>query len=360
MLNSTTLEVAIGMALVYLLLSFLCTSINEAIAGLIGARARNLEAGVRSLLSEGMLTEAGAGNKAITLTEAVYNHGLVQSLYQSGAGKGVTEWYGTASGAVRWWYRGKKLPAYIPSRIFAAAVFDLVFPEVQAVAEKAREDANTEAASGAQTPRDLATRTALLVRAAQRAHMLDALARLPDSCAKEALLALVKQAEGDLARVRTALERWYDDGMDRVSGWYKHRTQVVLFVLGLLVSVGLNVDSIAVGRSLWNTPAVRSYTVAQAEKFAQPAATANTAEAEENVKKLEELTIPIGWNKPLRSTANWGRSQAQSMLGWLLTAFAVMLGAPFWFDLLNRFMVVRSTVKPQEKSGVEAPKDPPA
>ena len=48
---------------------------------------------------------------------------------------------------------------------------------------------------------------------------------------------------------------------------------------------------------------------------------------------------------------------ATHWLGWLLTAFAVSFGAPFWFDLLNRFMVVRSTVKPKEKSPEEGSKD---
>ena len=46
------------------------------------------------------------------------------------------------------------------------------------------------------------------------------------------------------------------------------------------------------------------------------------------------------------------------MIGWLITALAVSLGAPFWFDMLNKIIVVRSTVKPQEKSGTEASKDP--
>ena len=46
------------------------------------------------------------------------------------------------------------------------------------------------------------------------------------------------------------------------------------------------------------------------------------------------------------------------MAGWFLTAIAMTLGAPFWFDMLNQFMVVRSTIKPREKSDVEASKDP--
>jgi DNA repair exonuclease SbcCD ATPase subunit len=46
-------------------------------------------------------------------------------------------------------------------------------------------------------------------------------------------------------------------------------------------------------------------------------------------------------------------------LGWLLTAMAVSLGAPFWFDTLNRLMVIRSTVKPHEKSREQESKDNP-
>jgi hypothetical protein len=43
--------------------------------------------------------------------------------------------------------------------------------------------------------------------------------------------------------------------------------------------------------------------------------------------------------------------------GWLLTALAITLGAPFWFDLLNKIMVIRSTVKPHEKSPEESSED---
>ena len=46
-----------------------------------------------------------------------------------------------------------------------------------------------------------------------------------------------------------------------------------------------------------------------------------------------------------------------AIIGWLITALAVSLGAPFWFDLLNKFMVIRSTVKPHEKSPEEASED---
>jgi hypothetical protein len=32
-----------------------------------------------------------------------------------------------------------------------------------------------------------------------------------------------------------------------------------------------------------------------------------------------------------------------------MTAFAVTLGAPFWFDILSKLMMVRSTMKPGDK-----------
>jgi hypothetical protein len=68
--------------------------------------------------------------------------------------------------------------------------------------------------------------------------------------------------------------------------------------------------------------------------------------------------LPIGYST---SEHPWmddsGVSPVFVVAGWLLTAIAMTLGAPFWFDTLNKFMVVRSTIKPQEKSGVEASKD---
>ena len=93
--------------------------------------------------------------------------------------------------------------------------------------------------------------------------------------------------------------------------------------------------------------------------------------ASEEIAALGELALPLGWNN---GTYPWPKNSdghqdtgselalklISTLIGWVLTGFAVTLGAPFWFDLLNQFMVIRSTVKPAEKSGVEGPKDPPA
>jgi hypothetical protein len=51
MFNSTVLDVAIGLAFVYLLLGLMCTTVNEWIAGMLKRRAKNLEEGIRRLLA---------------------------------------------------------------------------------------------------------------------------------------------------------------------------------------------------------------------------------------------------------------------------------------------------------------------
>jgi stage V sporulation protein SpoVS len=337
MFNSTTLEVAIGMAFIYLLLSLFCTAFNEAIAAIFGSRARNLEKGIQCLFTDGLKSKAGDdGNggvaPAITLTEAIYDHGLVQSLYRSTASEQVT---GLLSRL------GTNLPSYISSRTFSSALLDVLFPETTAV------DGN---------PNNLA-------------GMLAELEKLPDSKAKQAICALVKQAGGDMAVTRRSLEAWFDDGMDRAAGWYKRKTQFVLFAIGLVIAVGLNVDSIAIGRTLWISPALRSYSVAAAEQYARTQG-AITPRASDDLSELESLSLPIGWNPakyPWMETRTVGTSSSQQfsksrllivLTGWFLTAIAMTLGAPFWFDLLNQIMVIRSTIKPQEKSSSEASKDP--
>jgi hypothetical protein len=349
MFNSTTLEVAIGMAFIYLLLSLFCTAINEALAGFLGTRAKNLEKGIRSLFTDGLKTAAASGEPAVTLAEAIYNHGLIQSLYRSGPAE-VTKWYTRI---------GSSLPSYIPAGVFASALIDILFPEFHIEAGATTTDAPTGGANAA-TGSDK-TGSAL-------ESMLSALEKLPPSKGKEAIVTLVKQADGDIATVRQSFEGWYNDGMDRVSGWYKRKTQTVLFVIGILIAVGLNVDSIAIGKTLWISPATRSYAVAAAEDYAKEPAQANMS-IHDTLSKFEELSLPIGWDssnlpwmdKHWQGTSHWQSFSKfgllSTLVGWFLTALAMTLGAPFWFDTLNQFMVVRSTVKPKEKSGVEASKD---
>jgi hypothetical protein len=105
---------------------------------------------------------------------------------------------------------------------------------------------------------------------------------------------------------------------------------------------------------------------AAADAASQPAATpsgdagASKQKFDQASMTLDSLDLPIGWPAEVRcrtTGAQCAGHAALTVLGWLLTAFAATLGAPFWFDTLNRVMVIRSTVKPYEKSKPEASED---
>ena len=330
------------------------------------------------------------------------------------------------------------------------------------------------------------------------------------------LIALVDAAGDDVAKARENIETWFNNSMDRVSSWYKRRTQVVILLLGLFVSVMTNADSIAIVNKLSTDKALRESLVAASMEYAKahaspeqtqtgagnttggrggqegatPSAspkespTASTAPTpcpspaptppqahipeackdltsedctkglsnfipecktdpksdacktkakelladcasdpksdackharvllaipecvadkdspackekalvasipacneckpgkdpkespkckyEFNQRQLDALNLPIGWGSVddiqrkwpgcnWSDPGGWWAQLQWHLLGWLLTALAISLGAPFWFDLLNKFIVIRSAVKPHEKSPEEESKD---
>ncbi len=65
-------------------------------------------------------------------------------------------------------------------------------------------------------------------------------------------------------------------------------------------------------------------------------------------------------NPDLRRVPDTPNGWVLKALGLLITGLAISQGAPFWFDLLNKFIVIRSTVKPKEKSQEQPSKDRPA
>jgi hypothetical protein len=152
--------------------------------------------------------------------------------------------------------------------------------------------------------------------------------------------------------------------MDRVSGKFKRQTQRQLLRLGFLMAVVANVDSLRLMQRLYTDPALRQAAVAMAESVAKDSTSVRATQADKAVDQLQSLALPIGWHRSTFPTGAFASTSAtagtvfQTLVGWALTALAISLGAPFWFELLNKFMVIRSTVKPNEKSGPEKAKDP--
>jgi hypothetical protein len=303
--NSTILDVIIGLIFVYLLLSILCTAANEWVAALTRWRGEMLRKGIHQLL-ENQPTRADSGRDG--LLREFYKHPLITSIMHD-----------------------KNHPTYISPRTFAAVVTDLF----------------TAAKPGTIVFEDLEAGAK----------------ELPDGQVKQSVLALVQRSNKQLEVAQDAIEGWFNDAMDRVSGWYKRRTQVWTLVIALVLTLLANADTVQIVRRLWQDPVLRAAVVEEAKVRAQkprptvsveykdeddptnPTVTRNEGN-ELSGKERELLGQLIGWHGPFRENLRWS-----SLLGWLLTVLALSMGAPFWFDLLNKFMNIRFAGKsPDETS----------
>ncbi|HZP05652.1 MAG TPA: hypothetical protein VFB43_12195 [Terracidiphilus sp.] len=339
MFGSDILDIVIGMVFVFLLLSLICSGLNEFLEALVKNRARDLERGIRELI--------GDPENATNFVDKIYNHGLVNSLFK-----------GCYSSDKK-----RNLPSYIPATNFALAVIDLV---------------KNPPATGL---------------------------KLPDNV-KKAYSIFETQAAGDEAKLQANLEDWFNTGMDRVSGWYRRRAQWILIALGLIVAIAINADALQIARVLSNDASLRKGLVAMAQaRASQPLtpavqtaappanntvasngtsagdppatapvsampATLQTGQAgqtaptlatsadqvQQTVAAIESIGLPVGW-KPAKLEPGenaWKHAVfaapgaiKEHGIGWLLTAIAASMGAPFWFDLVGKIVSVRSTMKPQ-------------
>jgi hypothetical protein len=86
----------------------------------------------------------------------------------------------------------------------------------------------------------------------------------PHSVLKESLQALLKSGEDDVEAFRRSVEEWYDDHMARVSGWYKRRVRWVSLLIGSVLVVAVNVNTVTIVRALYSDEALRESVVTTA------------------------------------------------------------------------------------------------
>ncbi len=403
MFGLETLDIVIGMIFVFLMLSLVCTAVNEIIEAWLNKRADYLQQGISELVSR-------PGEEInLGMVQRIYDHPLISGLFRGTYNKD-----------------GSFLPSYIPSENFAMALID-VFLNSSNSSSSATPPPPGSAPPNVKSSSDKTSPPAAAFSLASLRAAVDANINHPElGTAAKALRALMATPGDDADKAKKNIENWFNNSMDRVSGWYKRRTQIITLLLGLGVAVGANADSIAICNRLSYDKALRDSTVAAAQEYVKkdasgtkpdaspsvspgvtpsvspsvspsPKATASPSVSPETksspatetnaplsckkdpespkckfdtqTENLKNMGLPIGWSLSdenlfppkenqvgpwlLRLFGNW----LLKTLGLFITAFAISLGSPFWFDLLNKFMVVRSTVKPKEKSPDEASKD---
>ena len=343
--DSPVLDVAIALALIFAVFAGMTSAVTEAISRFLGLRADYLVRGIRSLVlgastagktptSGAAVRTRAAGHEAAdaqtnarALLTALLNDGVVstQGAQHIGALAGdVTADAGAVSRKAL-----RAMPSYLSSRAFAQAVVGYLIPD----------DAGDTSFATLETT----------------------IGTLPEPF-KSALTTLAKNADNDVAKFRTLVEGWYDDHMDRVSGWYKRHVRWFSLGCGALLVVLFNVNTIGVAQAVYSSRAIQSAVVAEAVTAApcptakatpgttEPAIpTACLNKGQQEISKLHGIGIPLGWTGAQEPSKDFGQ-WFWRVVGWVLTALALTLGARFWFDALGRLGTLRSSGAPPAKS----------
>jgi hypothetical protein len=292
-LGGPAIEIAIALAFVFFLLSLIVSHVNELIAGALKLRGKQLRKGL-----EGMLGDQDVVKQLLC-------HSLVRTDLADDKSRD---------------------PSYISPKNFALALRDLT-----------EKDPN------------------LLSGASEK--LSEQLRALGGSTAS--LPAVPK------------LEQWFDASMDRVSGWYKRKLQWITLAIAIVLVLALNVSTLRIAEQLSAEPKVLGNVVAKAEAAAEGEESGEGQgkeddeeeaemqkageEAEAAVDHLAALSLPVFWTEE-KNRPSSGEEWLIAAFGWLITILAVSLGAPFWFDTLNKFSNLRMAgKKPEEKPPASKP-----
>lgn len=265
MLDHPIIDVALGLIFFYIVLSLVASAVQEWIASFFGLRSKNLNAGIKRLVGD-------------EYARKVYNHPLIKNLAKQ-----------------------NKLPSYINPDTLSTVLLELVAKD------------NGQKSYVACTSDEVRA----VIDKIDASHPL-----------RDILGALVTEGQDAAAALKDELASWFDEGMNRISGWYKRQSKLIIFVIAAVVTIATNASSIQMAEELWRNDALRTTIAAQAQVAArQPDAAKLDAEDLKNLK-----SFPIGWDKAPDGGLGW----LKALLGWLITIAAVSLGAPFWFDLLGK------------------------
>jgi hypothetical protein len=297
MLGTPIVSVALGIIFIYLILSLFTTAVNEAVATLVSRRAKFFEKWLKRVL----------GNP--DEVDAFFSQPMIRTLWD-----------------------GNRKPAYLQASAFAHGLLGRAVTAQGTVA-----------------------------------HTVD---QIHNEHLRKVLADVAGSATAQLSTAREALEAWFDMAMDRVSGWYKRRTHLWVWVIALAAAFGLNADTLLIARTLWSDPVTREAVAAQADAYAKAHPDLEQPDVEKAVAKirdLNDLRFPIGWTRAVkgckatkitdttvvcdpRAMPRSVPGKALRLAGLFVTAAALTLGAPFWFDLLSKVTRIRAAgANPDDK-----------
>ena len=316
------LEIVIGIVFTFLLLSLLATIINELLASYFGFRGYFLEATLKDLL---MPRDENRGD-----TAAVQRSSEDEAIFAEFERNILFQQLKQRKRFLRW----SRFPAYLEDRMFSTIFINLL-----------KRRANIEAI-------DSEADVSALIEVLPQGHLRE----------------VIRQIQTDpietVAEFRSELERVYNIMMDHASGRYKQHLQIITILVGLFIAGALNADTFHIYKNLSTNADARREVVEYAERYLNSVDETPSNAAALNDPAVQDLSdelidivtddlervknpLGIGWAhddigySPLYDS-NW-KDWLQRLAGWIITALAITLGAPFWFDILKKLMSIRNS-----------------
>ena len=319
------LDVAIGLFFIYLILSLLVSGIQELIATVLEWRAKQLKEAIKIILGDNEANDPSA-KQAQKIANELWNHPLIRSLNQ------------------RKILRGSVGPSYISSKMFAATLLEIIQTDYDFNASGTIDDIVESIKENKKLDPEIQRRIYSIALIAQRKA----------SASEKGIKSLEKE-----------IRIWFDQSMERASGVYNRNVKGVTLLIGFLVTLAINADTFHILERLNKDAALRSSINQVATKIVAE----NKEPTLDTINSyLDNITMPLGWSTmeqfkkqvnprdPAKTKVwDWVLGIIKLIFGWLLSAGAIAMGAPFWFDLLGKFMNVRNAGKVPESTSNDKP-----
>ena len=315
------LDIAIGLTLIYTFLSLLVSELTEFMTTLLRWRAHHLQQGIMTLLGESLALRHHPDQFKNTITGRLYHSSLIASITQRSRR-----------------YRLSAGPSYIPSTVFADALLEVL----QALPEVARQEPQLQQGAN----QSLSELVRLMSKVEDSDHLP---ARLKDNLKRLASRTQLqaKTTELQMEQLRLEIALWYEHSMDRLSGTYRRKVKAFTVLIGSILAILINADSLFMLRRISENTATRSVIVQNAVQIQGCQEDLSSSQCMDKMANLlDSTTIPIGWH-PVNFRQQFPQLNLMVLLkvfiGWLLTGIAISMGSRFWFQILDQLVHVRET-----------------
>ncbi|HCY42099.1 MAG TPA: hypothetical protein DHV48_12210 [Prolixibacteraceae bacterium] len=389
MFNSIALDVIIGLMFIYLLYSLLATVITEIIATQLGLRSRNLKEAINRMLTDeensGKLTRLWDSMRLIKnpknrIITNFYDHPEIKYLGSTGIFKTPSSFKAVS-------FSKTLMCVLFGDGAITAEQIDAKWKVIIKNAKNAPDPTPTDPEEEIEDPFKMGKNEKIL-----------------DYESGKYIKSLWDESSGNIQDFKLHLEAWFNRTMDEATEWYKRKIQIVAFLVGFVISWIFYVDTFSIVSILSTDKQARDQMVSMANSYIEnnkmddintriDSASAKTDSQKLNsfleVKQVLEADIDnanniLGMGAWLPDTVTVIKNKSgigyfpridnficknkipvngkitfsgydkwkyffgllyHHFWGFFITAIALSLGAPFWFDLLNKVMKLRTSKK---------------